>query len=115
MAKKGKGRERFEPSSTISMRCVVLPAFGLYYLAWLTFPHVVHGHFQSWVGKAKFALEGIVYEYELGSEAESYTKIKQVSEKSIKGWIEGTWRGKITWRTTKDNKDKSQVWNPAHV
>ena len=62
---------------------------------------------QSWLGKAKFAVEGVVYEYEIGTESENYTKIKQVPEKSIKGWLEGSWRGQVTWRTSA--KDKSKV------
>jgi hypothetical protein len=59
---------------------------------------------QSWIGKARFALEGIVYEYEIGTEAADYTKTKQVPEPAIRAYIEGSWRGKITFKTTKTGK-----------
>jgi hypothetical protein len=55
---------------------------------------------QSWIGKARFLLEGVVYEYEGGTEAE-YAKIKNVPEDKIVARFEGSWRGKITWRKTR--------------
>jgi hypothetical protein len=46
----------------------------------------------------------VVYEYTIGSGAANYTKIKQVPESAIKGYVEGSWRGKITWKTSKTAK-----------
>jgi hypothetical protein len=55
---------------------------------------------QSWLGKARFLIEGIVYEYESEAEA-GYSKIKNVPEDKIVARFDGSWRGKITWRKTR--------------
>lgn len=32
---------------------------------------------QSWIKGARYYVEGVVYKYEIGSDSEKYTKIKQ--------------------------------------
>lgn len=56
---------------------------------------------ESWLMKAKYALEGVIYEYEEGQE-EAYTSIKEVPADKIVATFEGTWRGKITWKRKGD-------------
>lgn len=56
---------------------------------------------QSWVMKAKYALEGVIYEYEAGKEDEC-DKIKSVPQDRIVATIEGTWKGQITWKKKGD-------------
>jgi hypothetical protein len=56
---------------------------------------------QSWVMKAKYALEGVIYEYDAGKEDEC-DKIKSVPQDRIVATIEGTWKGQITWKKKGD-------------
>lgn len=57
--------------------------------------------------KAKYALEGVIYEYEPGSENE-YEKIKSVPQDKIVATVEGTWKGQITWKR-KGDKVRRQI------
>ncbi|PWN36740.1 uncharacterized protein FA14DRAFT_112093, partial [Meira miltonrushii] len=54
---------------------------------------------ESWVGKAKYALEGVVYEYEEEKEdPEQYTTIRDVPADRVIMTFEGTWKGQIHWK-----------------
>ena len=54
---------------------------------------------ESWVGKAKYALEGVVYEYEEGKDdPEQYTTIKDVPSDRVVLTLEGSWKGQINWK-----------------
>ncbi|MCO5589917.1 hypothetical protein L7F22_043886 [Adiantum nelumboides] len=54
---------------------------------------------ESWVGKAKYALEGVVYEYEEGKEdPEQYTTIRDVPSDRVVLTFEGSWKGQIQWK-----------------
>lgn len=51
--------------------------------------------------KAKYALEGVIYEYDQGKE-EEYEKSKNVPQDLIVATFEGTWKGQITWKKKGD-------------
>ncbi|CAD6914181.1 unnamed protein product [Tilletia controversa] len=63
---------------------------------------------ESWVGKAKYALTGIIYEYDPaafesegeGSIMERHKKIADVAPENIKVHINGCWKGMITYKLT---------------
>lgn len=50
---------------------------------------ILHYLGDSWLGKAKHRVEGIVYEY--GGEEDNITKIKDVPPKAVRAKIEGSW------------------------
>lgn len=47
----------------------------------------------SWLGKAKHRVEGVVYEY--GGEEDGITRIKDVPSKVVRARIEGSWMTQI--------------------
>lgn len=54
---------------------------------------------ESWIGKAKFALEGVVCLYDPANpEEEAWNKVKQVPSDRIVAEYEGAWRKQIRWR-----------------
>ncbi|KAG7529415.1 hypothetical protein FFLO_05687 [Filobasidium floriforme] len=54
---------------------------------------------ESWLGKPKFALEGIVFQYDPSKADEvAWSKIKSVPSDRILGNYEGSWRKQIKWR-----------------
>ncbi|KDN37930.1 hypothetical protein K437DRAFT_31731 [Tilletiaria anomala UBC 951] len=75
---------------------------------------------ESWVMKAKYALEGVIYEYDYdpddghddeeqeqtedgdsdsdGKQKRHYTKIKQVPQDKVVATFEGQWRGDVTYK-----------------
>lgn len=54
---------------------------------------------QSWVSKARFLLEGVVYKYSAGDEkAENFSRIKDVPSKDVVGTLEGCWRKQINYK-----------------
>lgn len=60
--------------------------------------------------KAKYALEGVIYEYDAESEdPEEFTKAKQVPERKVVATFEGSWRGKI-WYKRKGDKVSVARW-----
>lgn len=74
---------------------------------------------EAWIGRAKYALEGVIYEYDWrpvagggghldGEQAgETYwTKVKQVPADRVVATFEGQWNGKVTFRV-KGNKVRS--------
>lgn len=50
---------------------------------------ILHYLGDSWLGKAKHRVEGIVYEY--NGEEDNITKIKDVPSKAVRAKIEGSW------------------------
>lgn len=58
---------------------------------------------QSWIGKPRFLLDGVVYRYPAGDEeALSWTKPKQVPSDQIVAHLEGNWRKQIKYRLKGD-------------
>ncbi|PWN30970.1 hypothetical protein BDZ90DRAFT_229961 [Jaminaea rosea] len=53
---------------------------------------------ESWLMKAKYALEGVIYEYDSPDDADQYKAVKDVPGDKVVATFEGTWRGKITWK-----------------
>ncbi|WVN88574.1 uncharacterized protein L203_103785 [Cryptococcus depauperatus CBS 7841] len=54
---------------------------------------------ESWIGKPKFLVEGIIYRYDVGdSESEGWTRIKQVPSDRVVGYIEGCWMKQIRYK-----------------
>ncbi|BEI91296.1 uncharacterized protein CcaverHIS019_0401160 [Cutaneotrichosporon cavernicola] len=54
---------------------------------------------ESWIGRPRFALEGVIYRYDEGDvNAESWTKVKQVPSDKVVGHIEGNWMKTIKYR-----------------
>lgn len=64
---------------------------------------------QSWVLKAKYALEAIIYEYDPSTEDE-FDKIRSVPQDRIVATLEGTWKGTITWKK-KGDKVRMERWD----
>ena len=57
--------------------------------------------------KAKYALEGVIYEYDASKgeeEVEEYNKVKQVPSDKVVATFEGQWRGDI-WYKLKGDKE----------
>ncbi|ODO06215.1 hypothetical protein L198_01447 [Cryptococcus wingfieldii CBS 7118] len=54
---------------------------------------------ESWLGKPKFLLDGVIYRYTVGDEEqEGWTKPKQVPSDKIVGYIEGCWMKQIRYK-----------------
>ncbi|KAL5507138.1 hypothetical protein ACEPAH_6594 [Sanghuangporus vaninii] len=54
---------------------------------------------ESWLGNAKFAVEGVVHKYLEGDEDhKEWTKVKHVPKSAALAYFEGSWRGRIRWR-----------------
>lgn len=63
---------------------------------------------ESWIGKPKYLLEGVVYWYDPEEEdPEEYTKIKQVPSDRVVGNLEGAWRKQIKWRKKGDKVSRN--------
>lgn len=54
--------------------------------------------------KAKYALEGVIYEYDESNSqaAEEFDKVRQVPQDRIVATFEGSWKGQITWKKKGD-------------
>ncbi|PWN48611.1 hypothetical protein IE53DRAFT_399359 [Violaceomyces palustris] len=62
---------------------------------------------ESWVMKAKYALEGCIYEYDPAQDdAEEYSRIKQVPPEKVVATFEGCWRGKIFYKRKGDKEPR---------
>jgi predicted secreted protein len=61
---------------------------------------------QSWVMKAKYALEAVIYEHDPSHE-DGYDKIRAVPQDKVVATLEGTWKGQITW---KKKGEKVSCW-----
>lgn len=65
---------------------------------------------QSWVGKNKFKIAGIVFEADEDDvDADADLRIKDVDEDRIVARFEGSWRGKVTWWRTRDGDDNRRT------
>lgn len=56
---------------------------------------------ESWLTKAKYFLEGVIYEYDMSkgeAGVEEFKTIKEVPSDRVVGTFEGSWKGKITWK-----------------
>ncbi|KAK0541017.1 hypothetical protein OC842_000223 [Tilletia horrida] len=67
---------------------------------------------ESWVGKAKYAFEGVVYEYE--GDPEQYKRVKEVPQDKVLATIEGSWKGRITY-TKRGEKEPRLLANIADL
>ncbi|CAD6887574.1 unnamed protein product [Tilletia laevis] len=67
---------------------------------------------ESWVGKAKYAFEGVIYEYE--GDSEQYKRVKEVPQDSVVATIEGSWKGRITY-TKRGEKEQRLLVNIADL
>ncbi|CAH7688782.1 hypothetical protein PPACK8108_LOCUS23799 [Phakopsora pachyrhizi] len=63
---------------------------------------------ESWLGKARFAAEGVIYEVKNQSELE-WNKIKHVPQDRIKCKLSGSWRGVINYTTPTMKKEQILV------
>ncbi|KAH9941160.1 uncharacterized protein BXZ73DRAFT_98372 [Epithele typhae] len=54
---------------------------------------------ESWLGKAQFALEGVIHTYDpKGSAHAEWTKVKHVPRENVLAVFDGSWRGEIRWK-----------------
>ncbi|WVQ98380.1 hypothetical protein IAU59_005503 [Kwoniella sp. CBS 9459] len=54
---------------------------------------------ESWIGKPRFLLDGVIYKYTVGNETEEgWTKPKQVPADKLVAHIEGSWMKQIKYR-----------------
>lgn len=54
---------------------------------------------QSWLGRPRFALDGVIYRYDTSDEsAASWTKLKQVPSDKVVVTLEGNWMKVIRYR-----------------
>ncbi|TKY85452.1 hypothetical protein EX895_005614 [Sporisorium graminicola] len=59
---------------------------------------------ESWITKAKYALEGVIYAYGPNDDADEYTSAKQVPQDKVLATFEGSWKGKITYKRKGDKE-----------
>lgn len=64
---------------------------------------------ESWITKAKYYLEGVIYEYGPNDDPDAFTHIKQVPQEQVVATLEGTWKGKITYKRKGDKEAKLLV------
>lgn len=61
---------------------------------------------ESWITKAKYALEGVIYSYGPNDDPEEYTSAKQVPQDEVLATFEGCWKGKITYKRKGDKESR---------
>ncbi|SNX87317.1 related to OSH6 - member of an oxysterol-binding protein family [Melanopsichium pennsylvanicum] len=61
---------------------------------------------ESWITKAKYALEGAIYAYGRNDDPEEYVSVKQVPQDKILATFEGCWKGKITYKRKGDKESR---------
>lgn len=61
---------------------------------------------ESWITKAKYALEGAIYAYGPNDDPEEYTSVKQIPLDKVLATFEGCWKGKITYKKKGDKESK---------
>ncbi|CBQ73362.1 conserved hypothetical protein [Sporisorium reilianum SRZ2] len=59
---------------------------------------------ESWITKAKYALEGVIYAYGPNDDPDEYTSAKQVPQDKVLATFEGSWKGKITYKKKGDKE-----------
>ena len=72
---------------------------------------IVHYPEESWVGKNKFKVAGVIFEAdEDDDEADDDLKLKSVPEDRIVARFEGSWHGKVSYRLTRgDDQVRDRV------
>lgn len=77
---------------------------------------------ESWLGKAHFLIEGVVFVVHDGeTEHEAWTKVKQVPRNRVAAVLDGTWRGHIRWKRVgalslpHTTSSSASSPNPSHV
>ena len=64
---------------------------------------------QSWIGKPRFQLDGVIYRYDVGNaDQEAWTRAKQVPADRVVAHIEGVWMKQIKYKL-KGEKVSSSV------
>ncbi|PIL27701.1 hypothetical protein GSI_10854 [Ganoderma sinense ZZ0214-1] len=54
---------------------------------------------ESWLGKAQFALEGVIHAYDpTESVHEEWTRVKHVPRDRVIAVFDGSWRGRVRWK-----------------
>lgn len=63
---------------------------------------------ESWLMKAKYALEAVIYEYDANEDGadEQYRSIREAPGDKVVATVEGTWRGRITWKRKGEKESK---------
>ncbi|SPO24490.1 related to OSH6 - member of an oxysterol-binding protein family [Ustilago trichophora] len=61
---------------------------------------------ESWITKAKYALEGAIYAYGPNDDPEEYTNVKQIPTDKVLATFEGCWKGKITYKKKGDKESR---------
>lgn len=61
---------------------------------------------ESWISKAKYALEGAIYAYGPNDDPEEYTTVKQIPGDKVVATFEGCWKGKITYKKKGDKESR---------
>lgn len=61
---------------------------------------------ESWIAKAKYALEGAIYAYGPNDDPEEYTAVKQIPQDKVLATFEGCWKGKITYKKKGDKESR---------
>ncbi|EST05250.1 Oxysterol-binding protein [Kalmanozyma brasiliensis GHG001] len=69
---------------------------------------------ESWISKAKYALEGAIYSYGPNDDPEEYTTVKQIPSDRVVATFEGCWKGKITYKR-KGEKESRLLLNVNDV
>lgn len=69
---------------------------------------------ESWIAKAKYALEGVIYAYGPNDDPDEYTNAKQVPQDKVLATFEGCWKGKITYKK-KGEKESRLLLNVLDV
>ncbi|TBU31406.1 hypothetical protein BD311DRAFT_786485 [Dichomitus squalens] len=54
---------------------------------------------ESWLGKAHFALEGVIHTYDPEESVhEEWTRVKHVPKERVLAVFDGSWRGRVRWK-----------------
>ncbi|EPQ27455.1 uncharacterized protein PFL1_04993 [Pseudozyma flocculosa PF-1] len=61
---------------------------------------------ESWLSKAKYAVEGCIYECGANDDAEEFKSVKQVPSDRVVATFEGSWRTKITYKRKGDKEPR---------
>ncbi|KIJ29302.1 hypothetical protein M422DRAFT_188714 [Sphaerobolus stellatus SS14] len=65
---------------------------------------------ESWLGKAQFALEGVIYTYDEDETIhEEWTKVKHVPKDRVVAEFEGSWKHRIRWRKPLESEWKTLI------
>ena len=53
---------------------------------------------ESWLGKPRFLLDGVIYRYTPGTDEETWSRPKQVPSDRVVAYLEGTWTKEIRYK-----------------